>query len=210
VLPARPFNVVLVSMDALRSKSVARQHCMTTPTIDALAADGILFENAFSTAAFTLPGHLSMLTGLWFRTHRIVMTSVLSPAHGRSPRSQSGGGRPARSRPARGSCGWASAAVRRLLQLDQRRGDRAPDEPFHFGVAWMRENADRPFFAFLHDYTVHMPYLPRRRTTMFEPLPPDAPDEERSASPTSARSARRRPDPRCSTSSRRSASPSRS
>jgi hypothetical protein len=77
-------NIVLLSMDTLRARSVGTYGCerATTPTIDALGASGVVFENAFSTAAFTLPGHLSMLTGLWFRTHRaLTPRSPLPPEH---------------------------------------------------------------------------------------------------------------------------------
>ena len=182
--PAAPFNVVLVSMDALRARSVGVYGCVrpTTPTLDALAADGVLFENAFSTAAFTLPGHLSMLTGLWFRTHgAMAITSVLSPEHRTLAEALRSAGY---ATGAFTSGAWIVpwAGFRRGFDeyFELKAEARLPsDEPFRRGVDWMRANVDRPFFAFLHDYVVHAAYQPPPPySTMFEALPEGAPEAE--------------------------------
>jgi arylsulfatase A-like enzyme/uncharacterized membrane protein YozB (DUF420 family)/Tfp pilus assembly protein PilF len=57
--------VVLISIDTLRADRLpAYGYTGTrTPNIDALAAVGILFENAYSHSPQTLPSHASMLTG---------------------------------------------------------------------------------------------------------------------------------------------------
>lgn len=70
--PAPP-NVVLISLDTLRAD---RLSCYgnaheTSPAIDALAAGGVLFERAVSTSSWTLPSHISMLTGLPVSAHGI-------------------------------------------------------------------------------------------------------------------------------------------
>jgi arylsulfatase A-like enzyme len=44
-------------------------HRATSPNLDALATEGVLFENAFSVAPWTLPSHASMFTGLHATTH---------------------------------------------------------------------------------------------------------------------------------------------
>ena len=59
-------NVVLIVLDTLRGD---RLSCMgynrpTTPRIDAIAAQGALYTNAFATCFWTLPSHASLLTGL--------------------------------------------------------------------------------------------------------------------------------------------------
>jgi arylsulfatase A-like enzyme len=64
-------NCLVVVMDALHS---ARLGCYgsprdTSPTIDALAASGLRFENARSNAAWTLPSTTSLFTGLYQETH---------------------------------------------------------------------------------------------------------------------------------------------
>ncbi len=58
-------NILWIVMDAARADHLS---CMghsrkTTPNVDALAEEGLLFENAFSTSDWTPPSHASMLTG---------------------------------------------------------------------------------------------------------------------------------------------------
>jgi arylsulfatase A-like enzyme len=58
-------NILLVVIDALRadhlsSYGYSRQ---SSPAIDRLAAEGALFEQAFSTSSYTLPSHASLVTG---------------------------------------------------------------------------------------------------------------------------------------------------
>ena len=57
--------IVLISVDALRADRLpiyGYRH-VRTPAIDALAADGIVFERAYSHSPQTLPAHVSLLTG---------------------------------------------------------------------------------------------------------------------------------------------------
>src|SRR5262245_60998940 len=58
--------VVLVSIDTLRADRLPAYGCkgVETPAIDALARDGILFENAYSHSPLTFPSHSSLLSGL--------------------------------------------------------------------------------------------------------------------------------------------------
>ena len=58
-------NVVLVSLDAVGAKHVsaygyARQ---TTPNLDAVAREGVLFESAYTRQTWTLTSHITMLNG---------------------------------------------------------------------------------------------------------------------------------------------------
>jgi arylsulfatase A-like enzyme/tetratricopeptide (TPR) repeat protein len=57
--------IVLVSVDSLRADRLAAYGYDggRTPAIDALAADGVLFEHAYSHVPQTLPAHASLLTG---------------------------------------------------------------------------------------------------------------------------------------------------
>ncbi|MFT7465331.1 MAG: arylsulfatase A-like enzyme, partial [Pseudohongiellaceae bacterium] len=64
-MPERP-NLLLVTLDTLRAD---RLGCYgydqaSTPVVDALAARGVLFEQAFTPAPMTLPAHTTMMTGL--------------------------------------------------------------------------------------------------------------------------------------------------
>ncbi len=58
-------HIVLISMDTTRADALScygNKH-KTTPNIDALAAEGVLFENAIAPTPLTLPSHSTMLTG---------------------------------------------------------------------------------------------------------------------------------------------------
>ena len=181
-------NVVLVSMDTLRARSLGAYGSdrPTSPTLDAFAAEGVLFENAFSTAAFTLPGHLSMMSGLWFRTHAALgITAKLSPEHWTLAEVLQSAGY---ATGAFTSGAWIVpwAGFRRGFDVYAEQASQAlqaqalPYEAFTRGLDWMRANAERPFFVFLHSYLVHMPYQPPAPyKTMFETLPAGAPEEER-------------------------------
>jgi hypothetical protein len=66
VAPVRRPNILIVGMDgatAVHSSAYGYQRKRTTPTLEALAARGILFENAFSNAGPTYGSLISMLTG---------------------------------------------------------------------------------------------------------------------------------------------------
>lgn len=64
-------NVLFVVLDTTSAKHLGSYgyHRATSPRLDALAAEGVLFENAFSAAPWTLPSHCSMFTGLHPTSH---------------------------------------------------------------------------------------------------------------------------------------------
>ena len=57
-----------VRADHLSSYGYARA---TSPTLDRLAREGVLFEQASSTSSYTLPSHASILTGLYPHAHHV-------------------------------------------------------------------------------------------------------------------------------------------
>jgi arylsulfatase A-like enzyme len=60
-------NVLLLILDTVRAANlgVYGYHRATSPALDSLARDGVVFEQAYSTASWSLPAHASMLTGVW-------------------------------------------------------------------------------------------------------------------------------------------------
>jgi arylsulfatase A-like enzyme/Flp pilus assembly protein TadD len=58
-------NILIISMDTTRADVVGCYGITynITPNIDALAGEGVLFENVYSSTPLTLPSHCSMLTG---------------------------------------------------------------------------------------------------------------------------------------------------
>jgi arylsulfatase A-like enzyme len=63
--------VVLISLDTLRADHLSSYGYgrQTSPRLDALAAEGVLFEEACSSSSWTLPAHMTMLTGLPVSVH---------------------------------------------------------------------------------------------------------------------------------------------
>ena len=61
--PAR--NVLLISVDSLRADrlGVYGSGRETSPTLDRLAREGVLFERALSPTSWTLPSHVTLLSG---------------------------------------------------------------------------------------------------------------------------------------------------
>jgi choline-sulfatase len=66
-------SIVLVSIDTLRADHVGAYGAQTgaTPSLDALAAEGVVFEGALSPVPVTLPAHASMFTGLLPHRHGV-------------------------------------------------------------------------------------------------------------------------------------------
>jgi arylsulfatase A-like enzyme len=57
--------VLVIAIDGLRADHVGcyGHDRPTTPTLDALFADGVRFQEAFATAPTLLPSHVSLFTG---------------------------------------------------------------------------------------------------------------------------------------------------
>lgn len=66
-------NVVLLSLDTLRADRLScyGYYRATSPNIDKMAEESILFKETFSNGYFTMPSHMSILTSLYPLTHKI-------------------------------------------------------------------------------------------------------------------------------------------
>jgi len=74
-------KIVLIVMDTLRADHLGCYgYCRnTSPRLDALAAEGILFEHALSQTAHTMPTFTTLITGQYPYSHDIVMTLWAHP-----------------------------------------------------------------------------------------------------------------------------------
>jgi arylsulfatase A-like enzyme len=79
-VPETPYNVLLISFDTLRRDFVRAYgyRKAITPTIDRLARRGVLFRDAFANCGWTLPQHMTLVTGCEPIHHRMV---EIMPAH---------------------------------------------------------------------------------------------------------------------------------
>jgi arylsulfatase A-like enzyme len=181
----RPPNVVLISLDTLRPD---RLGCYggteaLSPRLDALAAEGLRFDQAYSTSSYTLPSHASMLTGTYPAFHGAVdiddtLDAKRSPFLARILRDAgyqtaafTGGGYVSVTygfgegfdRYSHNDPIWALDGLRGKQLLQTMSWERVPAQVAfltRYGtpsvVKWIEErDAGTPFFTFLHTYIVH-------------------------------------------------------
>ncbi len=169
----KPRHVILISIDTCRADylSCYGYRRNITANIDAVAAEGILFENVVTSVPQTLPAHSSMLTGTiplyhgihdnlgyqldrsnitlpeilgehGFKTGAIISSFVLDSQFGLDQ-------------------GFDSyndhfEDVIRTSNSNERRGGEASD----FAIRWLGEHKDSEFFLFLHYFDPHFRYEP--------------------------------------------------
>ncbi len=173
--PFRDSPVVLVSIDTLRSDRLAVYGYTKgrTPTLEALAREGIVFDSVWSHCPLTLPAHASMFTGLLPPRHgvRDNMGFTLDASHRtlatrfKEAGLATGGAVSAyvlrrTTGIARGFDLYDDALVVdssvESLGAQQRDGAVATD----IVARWIEAQGQRRFFAFLHLYEPHSPYTP--------------------------------------------------
>jgi len=77
-----PINIILISIDTLRADHLSCYGYQreTSPNLDQLAQDSVLFLNTFSQSPYTLSSHMSILTGLFPTNHCVLyLNQSLSP-----------------------------------------------------------------------------------------------------------------------------------
>jgi len=171
--PVPPRAIVLISIDSLRADHLGSYGYKrdTSPAIDRLAADGVLFEDAMSTTSWTLPSHLSMLTSLYPEVHGVVkngqrlseravlISELLGPLGYRTAAFVS-------APYLRGKFGFNQGFDHydedTISILEPRLSHRGVTTPtLHSQVVpWLQANANRPFFLFIHYWDVHYDYDP--------------------------------------------------
>lgn len=163
----RPRNVILISIDTLRQDRVGAYgyERPTTPSLDALAARGVVFEDATAPSSWTVPSHVSLFTGLEPHSHgvtgrfqRVSDLTVPIPVWLQQ-------------------AGFDTAAFVNSVLLDGRRGfargfdhfervmhptsgSPAAPEIHRLALRWLDRPHERPFFLFLHYYDIHTDYTP--------------------------------------------------
>ena len=167
-------NVLLISIDTCRADylSCYGYESQTTPNIDAVAAEGILFENVIAPIPETLPSHSSMFTG------------TIPPYHG--VHANVGGYFADESNIALAEilkdAGFVTAAAVSAFVLNSQFGisqgfddyydrfenpldgkqgqERVGGETTGVALEWLEKNKDKRFFFFLHYFDPHAEYGP--------------------------------------------------
>jgi arylsulfatase A-like enzyme len=153
-------NVILISLDTVRADHLGAygNDKAVSPNFDRLAKKSVLFERAISQTAWTLPGHGSMMTGLYPKrlgvehyppTRRLPDVPMLAEQFktaGYATAAFTGGGFV--------SDHWGFDRGFDVYSSDGRRFEHNIDE----AMSWLRANSERKFFLFLHGYDAHRPY----------------------------------------------------
>ncbi len=162
--PAPP-SIVLVVWDTVAARHVG---CLDpdggpTPHLDRLAADGVLFRRAHTTAPWTQPAVATILTGRWPSRHGVLRLFDVLGEEQHSLAEQLA------------AAGWATAGVVSHELLEARFGVaqgfgswNAEPVSGHEGITservtdlaidWLRDRPDGPFFLLVHYFDPHMLY----------------------------------------------------
>ncbi len=179
-----PYNVVVVTLDTLRADRLGAYGFsdISTPAIDGLARDGVLFENAHSTTPLTLPAHTSLFTGNYPLLHGVIDNGgYLVPEEAETLAE------------VLGAAGYRTGGFVAAYVLDRRwridqgfdhyvddfdvRGQRViamgsvqrpASQVVDYAIEWLDQPApessqrasEQPFFMWLHMYDPHAPYDP--------------------------------------------------
>lgn len=73
-LQKTPVNVLIITLDTTRADRLGcyGYKSALTPTMDFVATEGVLFEQAYTSAPLTLPAHASLFTGLYPPEHGVI------------------------------------------------------------------------------------------------------------------------------------------
>jgi len=79
--PEPPASVILISLDTLRGDHVGFMGYPrnTTPFLDELARESVVYERAYTTMSWTLIAHMSLMTGLYPSQHKVWKTDSVLP-----------------------------------------------------------------------------------------------------------------------------------
>lgn len=160
--PQGDYNLILFSLDTLRADRLGSYGYKrpTSPRIDSLAARGALFRNTVSQSSWTLPSHMTMLTGLFPSSHGVtlpdqtagptlrLLAEIFRDAGYRTVGNTDGG------------------FVKKRYGFD-RGFDHFTDResPFRDRLNWLDGwirgvGSEERYFAFLHTYIIYCPYDP--------------------------------------------------
>jgi arylsulfatase A-like enzyme/Flp pilus assembly protein TadD len=184
VRPAVDGPIILISIDTLRADHLPTYGYtkVRTPAIDALSADGVVFERAYAHAPLTLPSHASIFTGRLPFEHGVRDNIGFNVKQGEAVLS----GMLRRN-------GFSTGAVvsayvlRKETGIDQgfdfydsQFAPVSPEVPIaqvqrdgaqslQVAERWISGLTSPQFFLFLHLYEPHKPYTPPSRFAVYAP-----------------------------------------
>lgn len=161
-------NIILISLDTVRPDHLGCYGYQrnTSPAIDRLAADGVLFKNTYSTTSWTLPGHVSLLTSLNCLNHQVyfplqkmnpdmlTLADILRTEQFYCAAFTGGGYLSETYGFSKGFDTYQEIKLRgnQAIRLDE------AERLAQLASRWLEDNKDKNFFLFLHTYQPHDPY----------------------------------------------------
>ncbi|HVP91562.1 MAG TPA: sulfatase-like hydrolase/transferase [Terriglobales bacterium] len=169
-------NVILVTMDTTRADHLAcyGYRDIRTPTLNALAGRGVVFEQAATATPLTLPSHCTIMTGMYPTYHGVRVNGNTALSDEQTTAAEVFAGQ-----------GYRTGAFIAAFVLDGRWGlkqgfehyddqfdlkkykhldlgevQRPGNEVMDAALAWLEEKKSEPFFAWIHLYDPHVPYAP--------------------------------------------------
>ncbi len=161
-------NIIILTIDTIRADHLGTYGYFrnTSPFIDALAEESVVYDRCVAPMATTLPSHLSLMTGTYPVEHGVLANVG------------DGGNRFVPSPELRtfaefaSEAGYSTAALVSATPLKKHSGIAAGfdrfDEPAgaerkatattDAAIAWLNEQGDAPYFLWLHYFDPHAPY----------------------------------------------------
>ena len=169
-------NLVIVTLDTTRADRIGAygSRDVETPTIDHLASEGVLFEQAVSVAPLTLPAHSSVFTGKFPPEHGVrdnggffLGPDQLTLAEILKARGYRTGGFVAAYVLA-GKWGinqgfdtyFDDFDLSHVRAVSLSAIQRPANEVLDKAIPWIEQSSTAPFFAWIHLYDPHAPYRP--------------------------------------------------
>ena len=172
--PPHP-DILLITIDTLRADALgfSGNTRVSTPTLDRLAAQGLVFTQAHAHNVVTLPSHVNILTGLYPYQHGVrdntgFRVSPDTPTlatwlHERGYTTGAFvGAFPLDSRfgLARGFDTYDDRYPKGKTPLDFEMPERPASEVVSAALKWYAQNTGHPRFLWVHLYDCHAPYRP--------------------------------------------------
>jgi arylsulfatase A-like enzyme len=170
-------NVLIIMVDTLRPDRMSAYgyERPTTPTVEMLAEDAIVFERAFAQAPWTKPSVASLFTGLYPRQHGVASADWTDTVDRETTRVDTLPPGVTTIAEVLSNVGYSTFAVgsnhhliRKMgfsqgfdsyeMDLDKDEHGTRSGELNDLFMNWLRGNADASFFAYLHYLDVHWPF----------------------------------------------------
>lgn len=173
------FNFILISIDTLRADHLQSYGYLrkTSPNIDRIAQNSIVFNQAISQSSWTLPAHVSMMTGLFSGEHGLLYYDD----EGLEDKKRFG--IMDRKLPTLANIlkkhGYETVSFNGGAWIDSRFGLGKGFKIYEWGgryfadnvpksIEWIKANKKSNFFLFLHAYDCHHPFNAEKRFNIFD------------------------------------------